>query len=77
MRARTLPAATASASAEVESPCISVCALDDAGICSGCGRTIDEITQWSQAQAARRLEIRILAERRLRHITSSNQPDRA
>ena len=32
----------------VESPCIKVCVLDARNVCVGCGRTIDEITQWSR-----------------------------
>jgi uncharacterized protein len=32
----------------VESPCINVCTLDHAGICIGCGRSIDEIARWSR-----------------------------
>lgn len=36
-----------SASNEVKSPCISVCAMDDVtGLCLGCYRTIGEIEQW-------------------------------
>ncbi len=31
----------------VESPCISVCAMDDdTGFCVGCYRTLDEIRGW-------------------------------
>lgn len=31
----------------VESPCISVCAMDDVtGVCLGCYRTAEEIEQW-------------------------------
>jgi predicted Fe-S protein YdhL (DUF1289 family) len=29
----------------VDSPCTSVCALED-GLCVGCGRTMAEITSW-------------------------------
>lgn len=32
----------------VASPCIKVCVLDARQVCVGCGRTIDEITQWSR-----------------------------
>lgn len=39
------------------SPCISVCQLDDAGLCSGCLRTIDEITAWGSLTAAGKQEI--------------------
>lgn len=32
---------------EVESPCISVCAVDDTtGFCMGCYRTLEEIQGW-------------------------------
>lgn len=32
----------------VPSPCISVCAIDEAtGLCTGCLRTLDEIAAWS------------------------------
>jgi predicted Fe-S protein YdhL (DUF1289 family) len=27
-------------------PCISVCVMDAAGFCSGCGRTLEEIGAW-------------------------------
>ena len=34
--------------AGVPSPCVSVCAIDEAtGFCAGCLRTIDEIAAWS------------------------------
>lgn len=33
----------------IESPCISICALDDNDICMGCYRSLDEITRWNQA----------------------------
>ena len=36
------------ASGAVPSPCVSVCAMDDAsGLCTGCLRTLDEIAAWS------------------------------
>ena len=31
----------------VASPCISICTLDDADICMGCHRTVDEIIDWA------------------------------
>ena len=30
----------------VPTPCIGICALDRAGVCTGCLRTVDEITRW-------------------------------
>ena len=33
----------------IQSPCISICQMDArAGLCRGCGRTIEEITLWSR-----------------------------
>ncbi|MGH1428143.1 MAG: DUF1289 domain-containing protein [Arenicella sp.] len=29
----------------VASPCIKICIMED-NVCKGCGRTIEEITQW-------------------------------
>jgi predicted Fe-S protein YdhL (DUF1289 family) len=43
--------------AGVASPCIDICRLDARGLCVGCRRTIEEITEWSRASEARRREI--------------------
>lgn len=32
----------------VASPCINVCALDEQDICTGCQRTVAEITRWGR-----------------------------
>ena len=43
---------------EIDSPCINVCVVHPSeGICTGCYRTIDEITRWSKISAAERAEI--------------------
>lgn len=39
------------------SPCVSICALDDDEICSGCYRTADEITDWFMASNDEKREI--------------------
>jgi predicted Fe-S protein YdhL (DUF1289 family) len=31
------------------SPCVRNCCLDDANVCMGCGRLLDEIVQWGTA----------------------------
>ena len=37
------------ASRPMQSPCIQVCAIDPrSGLCSGCGRTLDEIARWAE-----------------------------
>lgn len=47
------------------SPCISVCVLDDADVCTGCFRTLDEIVDWPAMRAAdKRAVLASLAGRR-------------
>lgn len=42
----------------VESPCISICRLDDEGVfCVGCLRTLDEIRRWSRLDEVGRRRI--------------------
>lgn len=38
----------------VKSPCVSICALDEQDICTGCQRTADEITRWGRMDNAER-----------------------
>ncbi len=39
----------------IESPCTRVCTLDPvSGLCLGCGRTLAEITRWTQMSDAER-----------------------
>ena len=53
------------------SPCIAVCILDPAsGLCRGCWRNIDEITRWSNLDAAEKR--RILAELPRRRLWPSS-----
>jgi predicted Fe-S protein YdhL (DUF1289 family) len=40
----------------IASPCIEVCRMEN-GLCVGCLRTLDEITVWSTADDAQRLQI--------------------
>jgi uncharacterized protein len=41
----------------VPSPCVDICRLDTRGLCIGCRRTIEEISEWPAASGARRREI--------------------
>ena len=42
----------------IESPCVKICALDArSGLCLGCGRTIDEIAQWTKMSADERQRV--------------------
>jgi uncharacterized protein len=45
----------------MESPCVKICALDSlTGLCSGCGRSLDEIGAWLNLSDTERR--RIMAE---------------
>lgn len=41
----------------VKSPCVSICALDEQDICTGCQRTADEITRWGRMDNAERRQV--------------------
>ncbi|HSC69566.1 MAG TPA: DUF1289 domain-containing protein [Cellvibrio sp.] len=50
----------------IESPCVRNCCLNDADICVGCFRSLNEITRWSSASDATKLQIlKQASERRL------------
>jgi predicted Fe-S protein YdhL (DUF1289 family) len=42
---------------EPQSPCISVCLLDQDDICTGCFRSAEEITDWFMSSAEQKREI--------------------
>lgn len=43
---------------EVETPCVSQCGLDpETSICTGCGRTLEEIRAWKLASNREKLNI--------------------
>lgn len=61
----TIPPSDSALAPAVASPCIKVCVLDARNICVGCGRTIDEITQWSRlTEEQRRLIVDQAQQRR-------------
>ena len=42
----------------VSTPCIKICVMDPrAGICAGCGRTLEEIARWGGMAESERLRI--------------------
>ena len=50
---------------EVESPCISVCQIDElSGLCIGCYRTIEEIQGWWELDNVQKQAINDLANAR-------------
>ena len=54
-------------SGPLPSPCTSVCQIDPKnGLCQGCWRTIDEITNWSVASEAKKMQVWLaISQRRL------------
>ena len=55
-------------SAPVPSPCIDICDLDDASICVGCYRTIDEIVAWGSLNNNKKAEILELVDTRKKKL---------
>ena len=41
----------------VQSPCVSICALDENDLCIGCHRTSDEIMSWPALNNEERREV--------------------
>ena len=50
----------------VRSPCVSICALDEADTCTGCQRTLAEITGWSRMDNQQRRAVLSACEERAR-----------
>ncbi|GAC1032336.1 DUF1289 domain-containing protein [Pseudomonas sp. No.21] len=50
----------------VASPCVHVCALDDDDICTGCQRSVDEITRWGRMDNTERREVLVRCVERAR-----------
>ncbi|MDM8348649.1 DUF1289 domain-containing protein [Pseudomonas sp. sp1636] len=48
------------------SPCVRQCCLDEGDMCLGCGRLLNEILEWGNADEARRRGICRSAQVRLR-----------
>jgi hypothetical protein len=54
----------------IQTPCVKICTLDArAGLCLGCGRTVDEIAHWGSMDASERA--RVMAELPTRLTTRS------
>lgn len=59
---------TSSQEAPLKSPCVSVCALDDNDICTGCFRSGDEIRLWGSYDNDQRREVLSLAYEREKRV---------
>lgn len=54
------------------SPCISICVLDpDSELCEGCGRSLDEISQWSRMTEEQRRAVMVTLPSRLKQLVST------
>ena len=42
---------------KVESPCVRNCCLDIKDVCTGCGRTLNEIKGWQAATKSEKIDI--------------------
>lgn len=62
----------------ISSPCIKVCVIDPASkLCQGCGRTLQEIAQWSRLPEAERLAIMATLAERLSSPRDGQAPRRS
>jgi hypothetical protein len=59
----------------ISSPCIKVCVINPASaICTGCGRTLDEIARWGSMSETQRLDIMRGLPARLENTKQEKQP---
>ncbi|CAB1367304.1 conserved protein of unknown function [Denitratisoma oestradiolicum] len=56
----------------VQSPCVRQCCLDDADVCLGCLRTLEEILAWGEADDTQRLRILDAVARRRQERSSGS-----
>jgi predicted Fe-S protein YdhL (DUF1289 family) len=62
----------------IETPCVKICTLDPkAGLCRGCGRTVDEIAGWTRFSGAERERIMSLLPARLAALDDDTAMPRA
>ncbi|PTW57567.1 hypothetical protein C8N35_11046 [Breoghania corrubedonensis] len=55
--------------AAIKSPCVNVCVIDEpSGLCTGCGRTLDEIAGWSHLSDKSRAAVMEELGARLRNL---------
>jgi predicted Fe-S protein YdhL (DUF1289 family) len=52
----------------LNSPCISVCALDSQGFCMGCFRTGEEIRDWRHSTNEQRIQVLVLIHQREKQL---------
>ena len=59
---------------QMQSPCVKFCVLEPgSGLCSGCGRTLDEIADWGTLSDEERRRIMAELPSRMKRIELSGQ----
>jgi hypothetical protein len=59
----------------METPCIRICVIDQpSGLCEGCGRTLDEIANWSALTDGERRNIMNALPTRLDPLKRKEKP---
>jgi hypothetical protein len=59
----------------IESPCTRICVMHPKfQLCSGCGRSLDEIAHWIELSSAERRRIKTELARRLAAMTGDETP---
>ncbi|WP_313740882.1 DUF1289 domain-containing protein [Pseudomonas sp.] len=48
----------------VASPCVSICALDEQDVCTGCQRSVAEIARWSKMDDDERRAVLVMCHER-------------
>jgi predicted Fe-S protein YdhL (DUF1289 family) len=54
----------------VPSPCLRHCVLNEHKVCTGCGRSLDEVTRWDKEDADEQEAILVRAKERITRIRS-------
>ena len=61
-------------SGAVASPCVGICRLDARSVCTGGGRSLQEIAAWSQASPAAKQAIVTVAAARRAQMAAASAP---
>jgi len=63
--------------AGIPSPCVGICIVDDARVCIGCRRSLDEIAAWSTATNEQKRRMLDAADRRALDTTEQTAAGRS
>ncbi|MGB0902736.1 DUF1289 domain-containing protein [Halocynthiibacter sp.] len=63
---------------EIESPCVNICVIQPkTRLCTGCGRSIDEIRDWSAMETSERRDIMAALPERMTQMKPARRGGRA